>query len=286
LRFGIRLTVVMLAFGFAISHAQSAIITQWNFETQPVTGAPPYNNSPIPSTGAGVATPLGMNIYPTPAVGVTSSDILLGVAGDTGLNGAADISQIWRVRAQGTVAAPANGWSSLAPIGAQGAVFKASTAGFNAINVSFDWYGTNQGEAKLQLEYTTNGGGTWNNVPIIVPATDTQINPMVNAVPGNTVVGAYVFGSPAGQGQNWFPGLSAILADPAAANNPNFGIEMVNASTDGDNVSLKGTPLNNNSGNWRFDNVTISGNAVPEPSTLVLCGIAILGLLASRMKRK
>jgi uncharacterized protein (TIGR03437 family) len=78
-----------------------------------------------------------------------------------------------------------------------------------------------------------------------------------NSTSANTVNGSYV--SIAGGGQAWFPGLSATVSDPNAANNPKFAIQMVNASTGADCISASGTPLNNNSGNWRFDNVTISG---------------------------
>ena len=181
------------------------------------------------------------------------------------------------VSAQAGPNGAANGWSSLAPIGTQGAEFAASTAGFKGpINVSFDWYATTQGEAKLQLEYTTNGGTTWNNVPINVGA-DTPISALVNTTSVNTVMGAYVWGSPTGQGQNWFPGLTATITDPAAANNPNFAIEMVNAATGADNVSMVNGALNNTSGNWRFDNITIS-TAVPEPKGIVLAGLAVFGL--------
>ena len=127
------------------------------------------NNNPAPSTGAGTASSIGMNIYPTPNVGVTTDDVLQGTSGDTGANGVANLTQIWRVRAQAGANGAANGWSSLAPIGTQGAVFAASTVGFSNINVSFDWYATTQGEANLQLEYT-NDGTTWHNVPINIGA--------------------------------------------------------------------------------------------------------------------
>jgi hypothetical protein len=265
-----RLVLAAGLFVLTLAPAHGAVITQWDFQNPPDPVA--VNNSPAPTVGAGTASSIGMNVFPTPAVGVTTCDVLNGVAADTGTNGVANTSQIWRVRAQNG----GNGWSSAAPIGTQGAVFAVSTAGFNAINVSFDWYATNQGEAKLQLEYTTDGV-TFTNVPINVGA-DTPISALVNAVPGNTVVGAYVWGSPTGQGQNWFPGLTATIVDPAAANNPKFAIEMVNAATDGDNVSMVGGALNNSSGNWRFDNVTISGTAVPEPNGIVLAGIGIVGL--------
>jgi hypothetical protein len=261
----------------------SAVITQWAFENPPNPIA--VNNSPAPSAGAGTASSIGMDVYPTPNIGVTTDDVLNGVAGDTGGNGNADLSQIWRVRAQ---AAPgggaANGWSSLAPIGTQGAVFAASTKGFNAINVSFDWYATNQGEANLQLRYT-NDGTTFTNVPITLNASDAGLAALVNVLSPNTVIGSYVHIT--GGGQGWFPGLTATIVDPLAANNPKFAIEMVNASTDGDNVAaLNGTPLNNTSGNWRFDNIAISGTAVPEPCSIVLAGIALTWLSVSVARRR
>ena len=106
-----------------------------------------------------------MNLYPTPNVGVTQDDVLAGAKGDTGANGESDTTQEWRIRGQAGSNGAANGWSSLAPIGTQGAVFAASTVGYTSISVQFDWYNTTQGEANLQLEYTNNGT-TWINVPI------------------------------------------------------------------------------------------------------------------------
>src|SRR5215471_14429661 len=80
----------------ALPVAQADVITAWTFENNVIT----VNNSPAPSTGSGTATSLGMATYQTPSVGVTTDDVLLGSTGDTGVNGAADLSQIWRVRAQ------------------------------------------------------------------------------------------------------------------------------------------------------------------------------------------
>jgi hypothetical protein len=62
-------------------------------------------------------------------------------------------------------------------------------------------------------------------------------------------------------GQDWFTNLTATITDPNAAGNPNFGIAMVNASTGTSCYSTQGTALNNTSGNWRFDNIIISGIA-------------------------
>ncbi len=264
-------TIVSIAVLLAASVpvAEAGVITAWTFENDAIA----VNNNPAPSTGSGTASSIGMATYATPSVGVTTDDVVAGAAGDTGTNGLADLTQIWRVRAQAGAAGAANGWSSLAPIGTQGAVFAASTAGYTNITVSFDFYATNQGEAKLQLQYTTDGN-TWHNVPLTIPAADTGLALMTNSTSANTVMGSYVSITAASGGQNWFPGLTATISDPAAANNSSFAIQIVNAATGADNISASGTALNNNSGNWRFDNVTISGQAagssVFSPGNLLL----------------
>ncbi len=234
--------------------AQAGTIAAWTFENDAIA----VNNSPAPSTGSGTASSIGMATYATPNIGVTADDVVVGAAGDTGTNSNADLTNIWRVRAQAGSNGAANGWSSLAPIGTQGAVFAASTVGFTNITVSFDWYATNQGEAKLQLQYTTDGT-TWHNVPLTLSGSDTGLAVMSNSSSPNTVNGSYVMITAASGGPNWFTGLTATISDPNAANNPNFAIELVNAATGADNISASGTALNNTSGNWRFDNVSISG---------------------------
>jgi len=272
----------------AATQARSQIITAWTFENDPVA----VNNNPAPSTGTGTASSIGMNIYPTPNIGVTTDDVLVGKSSDTGANGLANTSQIWRVRAQAGSSGAANGWSSLAPIGTQGAQFAASTVGYNSINVSFDWYSTTQGEANLQAEYTTDGIN-WINAPITIGANaGLGLAALNNSSSANTVFGSYISdnllnnGSKAGQ--DWFQGLTVSIADPNAANDPNFAIEFVNASTGADDVSTQGTALNNTSGNWRFDNVVISGTliAVPEPSTFALIGCGFAALIGLRRKSR
>jgi hypothetical protein len=147
---------------------------------------------------------------------------------------------------------PANGWSTLAPQYTQGAEFDVSTIGFSKIKLSFDWQPTNRGVEDIEVQYNTNvanpssvwvnaglfsntvAGGVWNN--------------------GNTV------------------DVSAVLP---VANDQGFGFRIVSAYHPGTSTYLdtNGTVLNNNSGNIRLDNVTVSGvrlSAVPEPSTLTL----------------
>jgi len=280
-----RLALVALIMTAAAAKAQQTIAA-WNFENDAIA----VNNSPAPSTGTGTADSIGMNIYPTPNVGVTADDIVAGKNSDTGANGVADTSQAWRIRGQAGSNGAANGWSSLAPIGTQGAQFFTSTAGFSGpLTVSFSWYASSQGEANLQFEYTVNGGTTYNNIPLTPGGSDAGLQVLSNdGSDASTVTGFYVSdnlltgGSAAGQ--DWFSGLTATITDPLAANNPEFGIELVNASTGADDISTQGTALNNNSGNWRFDKVDIM--AAPEPSSLALVGLGMAGLATRRKSRK
>ena len=271
----------------SLSAAQADTITAWNFENDTVA----VNNSPAPSTGTGTASSIGMNVYATPNVGVTTDDVLVGKSSDTGANKLADITDVWRVRGQAGANGAANGWSSLAPIGSQGAEFAASTQGYTNINVCFDWYTTTQGEANLQLEYT-NDGVNWINTPITIGANSSLgLASETNSTSANTVTGSYIndnlLTNGAKAGQDWFTGLTATINDPLAANNPNFAIALVNASTGADNVSSQGTALNNTSGNWRFDNVIISGTpaTVPVPGAVWLFGSALAGFIGLNRRK-
>ena len=188
-------------------------------------------------------------------------------------NGITNYTHIWRIRSGGK---NANGWSTNAPIGTQGAQFNVSTLGFGGpINVAFDWYPTTQGEGRLQLQYTTdNWLTTTNNVQITIPTAELATLQSSNNSPStdpNTVTGYYVSDnalySGAAAGQDWFTNMTASITDPAATNNANFGIRIVNASMLGSCLAAAGTLLNNNSGNLRFDNIAVSGTA-PTGRTL------------------
>jgi hypothetical protein len=257
----------LLLVSLSLSQAQTTIVA-WTFENDPVL-APTFNPAPSTFNGSGTesAASIGMAGTPTPSAGTNDPDVLLGASGDTGANGITNYTHVWRIRAQKA----GNGWYSGAAIGTQGAEFAVDTTGFNNINVRFDWYATTQGEGNLQLQYTDDGV-TWINVPINVPAAESELaSNYNNGSDANTVTGYYVSNNVqnnALDGQDWFTNLTATISDPNAAYNPNFAIEIVNASTGPDCIATTGNALNNSSGNWRFDNVVISGTpGVGGPAT-------------------
>jgi hypothetical protein len=226
----------------------SATITRWDFQNLPIG----VNNSPAPSIGAGTATPLGMtNNYtytqPPPNVGsVATADI----EANTGSSDPAATNLEWRVRG----ANPGNGWNLAAPQYTQGVEFDVSTVGYSNVILQFDWYSTNQGVRDMQIQYTADGT-TWTNVGPLQIATPSGYN---NQITIN------------------FPALGITSVN----NSPNFGVRMVSAydptytgpgaPTYTAATLQNGLPVqyNNNSGNWRFDEVNIVTalpSVLPDP---------------------
>jgi hypothetical protein len=253
--------VAALFASLTLSQAQQSTIIQWNFEGLPIgttlNPAPSINHS----AGAESAASIGMQLFNGSTT--NAPDILLGVTGDTGSDTITNVTQVWRIRG-----ASGNGWTSTAGVGTQGAQFNVDTTGYTNITVSFDWYLTTQGEGHLQVEYTDDGIN-WTNVPVTVPAaqlgTFIAITNNTSALDPSSVQGYYVSCLSSSLGQEWFTNLTATISDPLAANNPNFGIRLVNASTGASCVNSKGAALNNSSGNWRFDNINIAGASLPKP---------------------
>jgi hypothetical protein len=253
------------------------VITQWNFNA--IVAAP--DNSPAPTTGVGTATPLGMTNsytytsgYPGGATLGTGSVTTCDILQSAGVANPAIMDFTWRVRGAagaGTTGSANNGWNQSAPQYSQGAEFDASTAGYSNIKVSYNWYSTTHGVRDLQEQYTLDGS-TWNNINGLQLATGNDYQS--GTVPNLTMD---------------FSGI------PGANNNPSFGIRLVSAYdptyvgagapayTD---ATAPTTTYNNNSGNWRFSDITFTGTAaVPEPSTLMLGGAAAGGLALVRRRR-
>jgi hypothetical protein len=263
----------------AVRSASADTITKWDFGVTGIQAAP--YNSPAPTTGTGTAITLGMdNAY---NLGNTASDDVLNVPGTTT---PAFNENMWRVRG-----ATHNGWATHAagaPQYSQGIELDASTAGFQNIQFSFDWYSTAQGIRDLQFQYNTNTANAagWTNFG------------------GTSPTGTYLASGIAG-GDFYNPTsppgtISLDLSSIAGANNdPNFGVRLVAAFDSTGNVvndfasnaldAMGHTVLyNNSSGNWRFNNMTFSGTpvAVPEPSTIVLAALGLLSALICIPRRR
>jgi hypothetical protein len=233
--------------------AGASLITGWNFNNLSTN----TNNAPTPSTGTGTATPLGMTnsyTYSTtpPTVGSTVKCDITTTSGSTdpAIN---FTSNSWRVRgpkgASGT-AGQGDGWNTAAPQFTQGVEFDVNTTGFFHIVFQYDWYVTGDGVRNLQAQYNPNIANTnaWTNVGPVQTTPDgggfvDQITIDFNAL-----------------------GITSV------ENNPNFGVRLVSvydstytgvgAPTYTGASLTNGQPIvyDNNSGNWRFDEINFFGN--------------------------
>lgn len=281
----------------AVPNASGDTVAQWNYgnTTDYTQGAVSTMNTA--STGNGVAYSLGMtNTY---AYGGSEGPGATDGSNFTSVTSAADVTfgeDTWKIVGNTNKASKgsgsANGWNNSAPNYTQGAQFDVPTTGYNNVSLSFDWYCTTQGVANLAVQYTDNvNAGT----------------PVWTTVGGNGQ-GDYIATS------NDFYGATSggvsqpniTISIPADANNdPNFAVRLVSvrpvvgdsdysltgpgtdgnyAAASGDTLSTSTVDYNNSSGNWSFDNVTITGTAVPEPASLGLLALSGLALLSRRRK--
>jgi hypothetical protein len=251
-----------------------SLFTSWNFNNDSntsvtfnnISGSPKFkiNNSPAPSVGIGTAIPLGMTNNYT----FTTSPVTVGSnAGSdiTTTEGSTDpnsdfTSNSWRVRGLNNAAGPAgtgNGWNTAAPQYTQGVEFDVPTTGRYHVVFQYDWYVTAQGFRDLQAQYNTN---------ISNPNGWTNVGPIQVTPDGGGFVNQITID---------FTALGITGVD----NNANFGVRLVGAydptytgpgAPTYTAASLtNGQPVvyNNNSGNWRFDEVNFFGNNSPGIAT-------------------
>jgi len=213
--------------------------------------------------------------------GNTASCDVLNVGGNPDPLGIAAGNNAWRVRGAQTPTGN-NGWALAAPEYTQGAEFDVSTVGFSSIVLNFDFFCTNQGIRDLQVQYNTGSG--WTNFTgafggNVATEKDTSNDTELIASPNTwNTVGTTVVLNSIDFTANGIGGV---------ANNPNFGVRLVSAydpnNTQGTYSGASGGTYNNNSGNWRFDQVAVRGSVVPEPASL---GVLTLGFLSFIRRRR
>jgi hypothetical protein len=264
--------------------AGAKLFTGWDFNTAtnanvrvgPQTYA--ENNSPAASIGSGTAIVLGMNNNYSFPVGGTTGTLIGSVASAdiTSTEGSTDPnsdfnSNSWRIRGPActksaancgeTVNPPAavgNGWNTAAPQYSQGAEFDVPTTGYYHVVFQYDWYVTAQGFRNLQAQYNTN---------ITNPNGWTNVGPLRVTPDGGGFVNQLTID------------FTALGLGSQVDNNPNFGVRLVGAydptytgagAPTYTGASLtNGMPVvyNNNSGNWRFDEVNFFGNTSSATTT-------------------
>jgi len=230
----------LVALTGALGTAQASTIADWQFDTDAVATAP--DNSPSPNVGTGTTTTIGM-------LGGASDDIT-SIGSPAPGNG-----NVFRVRG-----VTSNGWSNTAPQYSQGIEFDESTAGFSNVTLAVDWASSNNGILNMEVQYTTNGGTTWNNAALETATTTSYTTDTVT------------FGTD-------------------AANSSGFGVRLVSAYNPALGTyesATGGGAYVNGAGNWRFSDVAITGtvSAVPLPAAawLLLSGLGGFGF-AARSRR-
>lgn len=241
-------SVRTLALGLALSAstAFAASITEWNFDA----------DSTAPSFGAGSAA----------LVGGTTSTFATGNGAGRGWNTST-------YAAQGTGS------------GTRGVEFFASTVGFTDIAVTFDHRASGTASRWSEIQYTLDGGANWvsfsDNAGELSPH-DTFHSfsfdfSAVTGVADNPDFGLRIVSifSPVAFDQN------ASIGDFAAGSGYMRANSQASFTADGGT----GSGDYGTSGTWRFDNVVVSGSAIPEPaSAAALVGLGALGFVTTRRR--
>ncbi len=135
------------------------------------------------------------------------------------------------------------GFPSASSGGLAGVAFAVDTTGYDRIALTFDQRNSNTASNTDRVQYSLDGGSSWQDHTTLMMSV----------------------------GEQWAIGRTVDLSGVAgAADNPYFAVRLVNggftATNPGSNYTTQGT--------WRFDMVTLSGDALPVPTTTSLSSSA------------
>jgi hypothetical protein len=142
--------------------------------------------------------------------------------------------------------------------------FQISTTGFQDIQISWDQTSSSTGPRDFALQYSTNGTTFTNFGSDYVVLANASPNPVWNSTTSSPIYSTS-------------QDLSSI---GAIENVATVYFRLTNTST----VAVNGSTVAG-TGTNRVDNVTISGIAVPEPSSMVLAGLGMLGAVLALRRR-
>jgi len=234
-----------------------------------------YTTSALTGNGAGLTLKVTAGTTPGSVNGddvtatTLSSDPLIVLANNNLANNnvAPNDNNAWRIRGAGGTAGTTgagNGWNLSAPPCTQGAQFMVNTTGFHYIVFQYDWYTTNQGVRDLQALYTTDGS-TW------IPVGPIQVSGGGSSFNNQITINFHALGITGVENNPNFGVQLVSVYDPDYLGSPAYSIpaggnvcsstatgSYTAASLAGNNQPVQ---YNNNSGNWRFDEVNFLGTA-------------------------
>jgi len=210
---------------------------------------------------------------------------LLGFALLAGLSAAASAGTIVRWDFEGDVTTPSVGSGTASLVGGSTASFATGFGGGRGWNTtSYPAQGTNDRKAGAEFRVDLSGYRS-----IVVSWDHRHSNTSANTVSfqytldGLNWTEAATFVADAGD--TWFSRSVDLGAIPFGTRDFGFRILAAFADSSGYKASKSGSSYAT-TGTWRFDNVTVTAEPVPEPATLAAMGTGLAALGAARRRRR